>query len=313
MYELLFFQVRPAAVACDLHPDYASSQWARQFALDHQIPCISVQHHHAHLAACLVDNDCKGPALGAIWDGVGLGTDGAIWGGEFLLGDERGYQRVAHFHPFVLLGAEAAVREPRRIALSLLWAAFGAQVMAHIPASLRAAFSPQELQFFTKALESGNGGPLCTSVGRLFDGVAALTGLVHESSFEAQAAMALEFIADPGATEPYPLRFEAGVLDWRAMIVEIANDVGREVPVGAIAGRFHASLVQALVRVCRAHHATALALSGGCFQNRYLLERAVNQLEHEGVETLLHRQFPPNDGALSLGQLVVAASRLRAG
>ena len=304
---LRLYEVTPAAIAHDLHPDYASTRWAQE-----QGGClIPVQHHHAHLAACLAENQIGGPALGVTWDGTGLGTDGTIWGGEFLLGDARSCERVAHLRPFRLLGGDAAVHEPRRVALALLYELYGDRALEMDLAPV-AAFSDAERRLLDQMLGRGVHAPVTTSMGRLFDGIASLAGLHQIVTFEGQAAMRLEFIADVTELGVYPLiQRDHGVLDWGPLVEAVVEDAYRGVPASTIAARFHNGLVHAIVDVARAADQPCVALTGGCFQNRLLTERAADALEAARFEVLLHRQTPPNDGCVSLGQVAVAATQLR--
>jgi hydrogenase maturation protein HypF len=267
------------------------------------------------------------------WDGTGYGSDGTIWGGEFLLGNAAGYERVAHLRPFRLPGGDAAVKEPRRAALALLWELYGdsALEMDNLPPirDLR----PAERKLLAQMLAKGLNAPLTTSAGRLFDGVAALIGLHQQVSFEGQAAMALEFATDAreaGAYETGVRSQEPGVkrqmsnavqqsaisnqqsaiLDWGPLVVGALADLRRGVAQGIIAARFHNALVEAIVAVAQHVGVARVALTGGCFQNRRLTERTADRLQRAGFEALLHRQVPPNDGGISLGQVAVAAARL---
>jgi hydrogenase maturation protein HypF len=247
------------------------------------------------------------------WDGTGLGTDGTVWGGEFLLGDAAGYRRVAHLRPFRLPGGDAAVHEPRRAALALLWELYGEAALAMTGLAPVAAFSPAERGVLGRMLDRGVNAPVTTSAGRLFDGIAALAGLQQRVAFEAQAAMALEFAADGGEQGAYPLDLVEGsdyVLDWRPLVEDVLADVRRGVPAAIISARYHNGLVDAIVRVSRAVGQPRVALTGGCFQNRLLTERTVERLARAGFEVLLHRLAPPNDGGISLGQVAVAAALL---
>ena len=310
---LRLWDVRPEAIACDLHPDYASSRWAREAATPAgrlpSVPVFAVQHHHAHLASCLAENGVDGRALGVVWDGTGLGDDGTIWGGEFLLGDAAGYRRVASLRPFPLPGGDAAAREPRRVAFALLWA-----LGAPAPPTIT-DFTEAERRLLTRQLERGLHTPTTSSMGRLFDAVAALAGIRQRSAFEGQAAMLLESAATDVASPPYALPVVSGdgrlELDWRPLVAEIVRDVAAGAEARVVASRFHAALVAAIVEVARAVAEPRVALTGGCFQNRTLAERAARALEAEGFEILLHKHVPPNDGGLALGQAVVAARRLQ--
>ncbi len=298
-------------LAHDLHPDYVSTGWARR-AAETGLDAVAVQHHHAHLAACLADNGEPGPALGVIWDGTGYGPDQTIWGGEFLLGDAAGCDRVAHLRPFLLPGGEAAVREPRRVALALLWQLLGAEALerdelapiAHLPAKTRPILG--------RMLERAVSSPATTSAGRLFDGVASLLGLRHEVSFEGQAAMALEAVADPSVADAYPLPVVDGpplVLDWRPTVEALLAERKRGIHVAVAAARFHNALAAGATEVASRIGVEKVALSGGCFQNCLLTDRLAGGLAAAGLRPLLHRQVPPNDGGISFGQVAVAAAR----
>jgi hydrogenase maturation protein HypF len=268
-----------------------------------------------------------------IWDGTGYGTDGTIWGGEFLLGDAGGYERVAHLRPFRLPGGDSAVREPRRVALALLWEMFGESALARDDLAPIAALNPAERSLLGQMLAKGVNTPVTTSMGRLFDGVAALLDLHQTVSFEAEAAMALEFVADGGVRDAYPIELleqgagsrEQGVggelaprplppapllLDWHPLISALLADLDRRVPIPTIAARFHNALVAAIVAVAQQVGESRVALSGGVWQNRLLTERAARSLRENGFEVILHRQVPPNDGGISLGQIAIAARQL---
>jgi hydrogenase maturation protein HypF len=317
---LRLYEAVPVAIAHDLHPDYVSTRWARDAAAGgaglrslEGVPLVPVQHHHAHLAACLAENGDPGPALGVAWDGTGYGTDGTIWGGEFLLGDASGFRRVASLRPFALPGGEAAVREPRRTGVVLL-----SQVLAEGAASARdvpcvAAFREAEFAAIASMLRAGVRCPVTTSAGRLFDGAAAILGIRQVTSFEGQAAMELEHALDVGETGAYPVVLDEGdlpTLDWRPTLAALLDDARRGAPVGVASARFHNALVDGIVLVARHVGAPRVALAGGCFQNRALTERASERLAGAGFDVLLHRQVPPNDGSISLGQAAVAASAL---
>jgi hydrogenase maturation protein HypF len=273
--------------------------------------------------------------LGVSFDGTGYGTDGAIWGGEFLLGDACGYQRLAHLRPFRLPGGDSAVKEPRRVALALLWELFGEAALGRDDLAPIAALNPGERSLLGQMLRKGVNTPLTTSMGRLFDGVAALLDLHQTVSFEAEAAMALEFVADGGVRDAYPLPIEgielkdqrskikelqaseplifnhqSLVLDWHPLISALLADLDRRVPIPTIAARFHNALVAAIVAVAQQVGESRVALSGGVWQNRLLTERAARSLRENGFEVILHRQVPPNDGGISLGQIAIAARQL---
>jgi hydrogenase maturation protein HypF len=330
------YDVRPVALAHDLHPDYLSTRWALARAnatpggggvAGHDPPAagpaprlIGVQHHHAHLASCLAENGVEGRALGVTWDGTGYGTDGTVWGGEFLLGDAAGFERVAHLRSFRLPGGEAAVREPRRAALGLLWEARGEAALARSGSGAAEMFDDAELGVIGRMLNRGLNCPVTTSVGRLFDAVAALVGLRPSVSFEGEAAMALEWLAEPAERGAYPVDSLPGtaregmrppiILDWGPLLEAVLEDVRRGVSRGVISARFHNGLASAAVNVASRVGEERVALCGGCFQNRLLTERLAAALEQAGHTVLLHALVPPNDGGVSLGQIVVAAAQL---
>ncbi len=327
---LHLYEVEPIAIAHDLHPDYFSTQWARQHAgasladapsgQGQALPLrVPVQHHHAHLASCLAENEVEGPVLGVTWDGTGYGLDGTVWGGEFLWGDASGFERVAHLRPFRLPGGEAAVKEPRRAALGVLWEHFGPEALEWEDLSPVSAFSSGERRLLRRMLERGVNSPLTSSAGRLFDAVAALVGLRQKVRFEAQAAMMLEYAVDETVTAAYPLPIlnaqrsmpnaQPLMLDWGPLLEALLADLRQGVPVGVMAARFHNALVEGIVAVALAVGAKRAALSGGCFQNRILLERAYRRLGQAGLRVYVHQRVPPNDGGIALGQVAVAAAK----
>jgi hydrogenase maturation protein HypF len=314
---LRLYRARPAAVAHDLHPDYPSTRWALEAegALA-GIPRIAVQHHHAHLASVLADNGVEGTALGMIWDGTGYGPDGVIWGGEFLAGDAHGYRRAAHLLPFTLPGGDAAVREPRRTALALLHATFGEVAFDLRGLAPVAAFDEKEMRILRQMMATGFRTPRTTSMGRLFDGVGSLLGLCHRAGYEGEAAIMLEAAADVHEQGVYELPLSgdaatgADALDWRPMLRRIVTEQMDGASVATISARFHNTLAAAAVEVAKHVGEPRVALSGGCFQNRLLATRTADALERAGFRVLLHRQVPPNDGGISLGQAMIAAASL---
>ncbi|HEX7527656.1 MAG TPA: Sua5/YciO/YrdC/YwlC family protein, partial [Thermoanaerobaculia bacterium] len=310
------YDASPVLVAHDLHPGYPSTRWAEEWAVTHGVPSFAVQHHHAHLVSCLAENGSPGPALGVTWDGTGYGTDGTVWGGEFLRGDAGGFTRFAHLRPFRLPGGEAAIREPRRAALAVLFEVFGGDALSREDLPPVRAFSPSERTILARMLETGLNAPLTTSAGRLFDAVSALLGLSQRTRHEGQAAMALEAAADPReeATWPFPLVPRDGapaLLDWEPLLRALLEDLKRGVNAGRLAARFHNSLVDGIARTAEAAGEARVALTGGCFQNRLLLERAAERLSALGFTVLLHREVPPNDGGISLGQVLAGAIYLK--
>ena len=290
------YSFKPQAVVCDLHPDYASTQWAEKSGL----PIVRVQHHQAHVAACAAENNVEGPYLGASWDGTGYGLDGAIWGGEFFRVDANKYDRVAHLRPFGLPGGDAAVREGWRSAASVLFEVFGPNGDIPELSTGKARLDDSKVRFM---LHHGINVVPTTSVGRLFDAVASITGLAQQNRFEGQAAMLLENeIGALRTEEAYPL--SSG--DWGPLIAEVLNDQRKGVSVPTISARFHNALVNWILEVATTVGLKQIVLSGGVFQNRYLTERAVVVLESRGYVVYTHQRVPPNDGGIALGQAVMS-------
>jgi len=307
------YETQPAGIGCDAHPDYESTRFAKAAGL----PVTEVQHHYAHVLACMAENDLTSPVLGVSWDGTGYGLDGTVWGGEFLEVNDSSVARLAHLETFPLPGSEIAVREPRRSALGLLYRVFGdgAFEMTELPAV--ASFSAADRRLLKTVLAKGINCPLTSSAGRLFDGVAALAGLRQVSTFEGQAAMELEFACNGfESDESYPIEVREPVggaerpilIDWKPLVRHVLADSGSCVPVGIIAVRFHNALCEAIVAIAKRAGQSRVVLTGGCFQNRYLTERAIRRLAQEGFRPYWHQRIPPNDGGISLGQ-VVAVSR----
>jgi len=312
------FHVQPTAVAHDLHPRYLSTQLALKME---GLRRIGVQHHHAHIASCMAERRLEGRVIGVAWDGTGFGTDGTIWGGEFLAADYLGFDRYARLRPVLLAGGDAGVREPWRAARSWLLEVFG-----EIPAEARweQMAAPVRLRIVDAMLQRRVNTIPTSSAGRLFDAVASLIGLRHSVSFEGQAAMMLEAAVDVAAGEgleqTYAFALEgAGPVDvdLRPTIREIVDDVRRGKPQAEIATRFHATLVAVIAGVC-VHMREELqldrvCLSGGCFQNAFLLEGCVKRLRGDGFQVFTHREVPANDGGISLGQAAIACEILRQG
>lgn len=301
------FDHRPALVACDLHPEFRASQHARSKGL----PVIEVQHHHAHLAACMAENGWPlegGPVAGIILDGLGLGSDGTVWGGELLLGDYRGFERVAWLKPTPLIGGDMASREPWRNALARL-------DQAGLSAWADKLFSDKPLPMARQAAEKGINSPLSSSAGRLFDAVAACLGICsNRQSYEGEAAMRLEALAcQSKAAGAYPFSRGTEIVDTVPLFQAVAQDVVNGVPISDIALRFHrflaASFSEAAKALIATGQANAVALSGGCFQNALLLELTLQELG--GTPVLIHTKTPANDGGLALGQALIAAAQSR--
>ena len=284
----------PVAAVADLHPDYAATRGAAELG----VPVEEVQHHHAHIAACLAENGLDGPVLGIAWDGTGLGTDGTVWGGEFLVCTRAEFRRAAWLRPFLLVGGDAAAREPRRAALGVL----REMASAHPPPG----FTPAELAVLDGMLRQGLNVVRTSSAGRLFDAAAALLGVCQVMAHEGQAAMRLEALAGTGAAEPYPFGWRGAELDWAPLFAALL-DAGE--PPAVAAARFHETLAAMMVAAAQRADLPDVCLSGGCFQNRRLLETARRRLAAAGFRIWRHREIPPNDAGLALGQLAVAVAR----
>ena len=317
-------QIEPQAITCDLHPDYRSTSFARQLAASLTVPLIPVQHHHAHVASCMAEHKLDGEVLGIAWDGAGYGGNGQVWGGEFLVASYLGFSRFASLKPFRLPGGEAVMRDPNRSAAAVLWELMGEEMLGRdIPSWKDTGDRRRQLAIL---LRSGIASPWTTSLGRLFDAVASLTGLCSQASFEGQAAMAVQFAAEReweaggGRAQSYPIdlvRSENSgtkwMVDWRPMISPMLDDLGIGHRPELIAAQFHVSLADATVRVAHAAGLPRVVLTGGCFQNRLLLSLVRGRLEEAGFTVYSHSLVPPNDGGLSLGQAVVAAHQRLAG
>jgi hydrogenase maturation protein HypF len=303
------FSWAPDMVATDMHPSYFSHRYAHSLAQAAGIPLVEVQHHHAHMAACMFENRLEGDVLAVTWDGTGYGPDGTVWGGEFLAGSYASCRRVAHLQPFGLAGADAAVREPRRSALGILTETQGADGSA----CLQEMFTPEELTVMTSMIATGLTTARATSAGRLFDAVAAIAGICRRSTFEGQAAMMLEFAARGELGEPYPFElYEKNgvrVIDWRPAVAAILEQHDAAI----VSRRFHATLVEMIRSVARAAGYGRVVLSGGVFQNALLLSRTRKALLHDGFEVYSHQLIPPNDGGIALGQILVAAHQGKEG
>ena len=335
----VLYESSPAIIAADAHPDYLSTRFAHELGragcavsgtqsnrgapgtgcpatTDPQPSTLnpqlaSVQHHVAHVLSCMAENELEPPLLGVSWDGTGYGLDGTVWGGEFFLVTETSCERVAHLRQFRLPGGDKAVKEPRRVALGLLYEMFGESLFSMTELTPLAAFSPAELGLLKTMLARNLNSPVTSSVGRLFDAVASLAGLRQQVRFEGQAAMELEFALEGvTTTEAYqlPILSERAqlALDWFPLVLAILADLKLGLPVSQISARFHNALAEAAVAIARQIGQSRVVLSGGCFQNRYLTERCVQRLEEAGFRPCWHQRVPPNDGGISLGQVAAA-------
>jgi hydrogenase maturation protein HypF len=332
------YDYTPAQIVCDLHPDYISSRYAHKSRL----PITTVQHHFAHVAACMAENQLEGDLLGISWDGTGYGLDETVWGGEFIKFQNGGFERMAWFRPFRLPGGGKAVKEPRRSALGLFYELWGDALFEKTELLPVKAFTAAELSLIQGMLQKGINAPVTSSVGRIFDAVASLLGLRQLARFEGQAAMELEFLLDDiQCEETYPLNYFAGqqeskspetnpplpailtssasaaardvklgsgiIVDWGPLVEALLTDVERHTAAPVMAAKFHNTMVHAIIEVAEACGLERVVLTGGCFQNRYLTERAVFCLRQRGFRPYWHQRIPPNDGGIALGQVFAAA------
>ena len=292
--------VKPRRIVCDRHPDYFTTRFARESGL----PVIAIQHHHAHVSSCLAEHGERGPVLGIAWDGTGYGDDGTIWGGEFLLVDGARSERIGSLWPFPLVGGDRAAREPRRSAAGVCFEAGQSP-----PSGL---FAETEHALLAAALRGSTATLTCTSAGRLFDAWAVLLGLPGRITYEGEAALRLEDIADTRETGELSVKLAVGSgpfyrLDWRPWVAETYQLLAKGNSPATLAARFHNALARGCLEVARAVGRETVVLSGGCFLNRLLAERTQALLAHDGFRVLTHRLVPPGDGGLAVGQIWAAA------
>ncbi len=309
------FKVAPRVAAYDLHPGYMSTRMALASDIEHK---VGVQHHHAHIASCMAENHLRDKVIGVAFDGTGYGTDGKIWGGEFLVADYAGFERRAHFRYVPLAGGDTAVRQPWRMALSYLRDSFGREIPEHL--GCFRGIAPKKLELVDTMISRQFQTVDTSSCGRLFDAVAALLGVAVEVTFEGQAAVALEMTVAPGIEQCYSFDIEdsdPAIVDFRPTIERIVKDIGSGRPGGEVSACFHNTLSAAIVEMCcRIRQSDALdrvCLSGGTFQNQSLLGRTVVELRRRGFGVFLHAMVPANDGGIALGQAVIANERMRIG
>lgn len=299
-------------VVCDGHPDYASGAYARSL----NVELIDVWHHHAHVVSCMAEHDLEGHVLGVCFDGTGYGGDGTIWGGEFLKVDRQKFERLGYLDLFHLPGGEKAVKEPRRSALGLLYGLGQGNFAEFSDLPCVQAFKPKELALIAKMIEGRVNSPMTSSMGRFFDGVSSIIGICHDNTFEAQAAMGLEFMAfESLEVSCYTygiiqnLHEDTIRVDWRPMVRGIVEDFRQDKPKDYISTRFHRSLADVIVHLARFWNIKQIVLTGGCFQNKFLTQCTVDQLRKAGFIPYWHKQVPANDGGIALGQMTIAARR----
>ena len=311
-------ETNPDVIACDSHPAYYSTKVAEELTC---VRVIRVQHHHAHIVSCLAENQISGDVIGLAMDGTGFGLDGHAWGGEFLVANETEFKRLGHLQYFVLPGGEKAIHEPWRIAASLLNLAYG-QSWPDIAAQLNIMPPGFDSKVLNKIIENKINSPLTSGLGRLFDGVAAIIGLRKKVSFEGQAAMELEGLSDQKAAEPLPFTISADeensfIIDISSTISAIVNDLLAGKSEKEISSSFHRTLAMAFAVMCKKIREKTginrVCLSGGCFQNKILLEDSIIQLENASFKVYHHQQVPTNDGGIALGQAVIAGAIVKKG
>jgi hydrogenase maturation protein HypF len=313
LYKSLF-RIEPELIACDLHPEYLPSKYAAMLASENQLPLIPIQHHHAHIVSCLLENKAKGPALGVAFDGVGYGTDGTIWGGEFMVVDWHKFKRVGRFEYVPMPGGAAAIKKPYRMALGYLYSLLG---NVTLPESLQ-NIKANEIVIIKKQIEQKVNCPLTSSVGRLFDAIAAITGVRQEIDYEAQAAIEMEMLGtgciELDTSGVYPFNIEVKdslrIIRLRHLFEAVLSDVKAGVAVSEISARLHSTMASITVKMCQIIAAETglnqVVLSGGVFQNRLLLRLTRKSLEETGFKVLTHHLVPCNDGGIALGQAAIA-------
>jgi len=308
------FRINPELIASDMHPDYLSTRFAAQFAQNMNIQNIQIQHHHAHLAACLADNQYNKdePVIGLCYDGTGYGTDGAIWGGEILVGNYVQYQRKFHLRYVPLPGGDISIRIPARMALSHLWSY---QIDWDYSLPGVAALCMEDKTVLDVQLSRQINTPKTSSMGRLFDAVASLIGVRHKVSYEGQAAIEMEALVDPDETGYYPVILGNGVIDPKPLFEAIIIDLHENIPIQTLSARFHNSIVQLSMDACKLirseNKINTVALSGGVWQNKVLLENTIKKLKNEQFDVMIHQKIPTNDGGISLGQALIASKYIK--
>ncbi len=293
------FDIKPEIIACDLHPDYFSSRYAESISKSKDCKLMRVQHHHAHIASCMAENDLPNEkVLGIVLDGTGIGTDDTIWGGEILVADYETFMRAAHLTPVPLPGGDMAAREPWRMAL------------AYLRGMKKPAFKgipSEKIELVDEMIEKGINSPMTSSCGRLFDAISAIIGLRLVNSFEGQAAIELEQISDGDENGTYNFSIEGSRINFSATIEGILEDLNSKITLPTIGGKFHNTIVEALTKSCKTINNSKVCLSGGCFQNLLLTQKLKKSLEDEGFTVYTHSLVPPNDGGIALGQAAIAA------
>ncbi|MBK9780223.1 MAG: carbamoyltransferase HypF [Anaerolineales bacterium] len=306
------FRVKPVAIAHDMHPNYLATRYALERAERENLPTFNIQHHYAHVAACMAEHGLTEPVIGVSFDGTGYGDDGAIWGGEFLVADYKSYQRAAHLEYFPLPGGDVAIKKPARTALALLWS-LGMDWDDALESVKE--FCAEDQVTLRVQLEKKINTPMTSSMGRLFDAVSALAGVRQKVNYEGQAAIEFEAMADSAEAGQYVFGVESGQVGVRSVVEALVKDTVAGVPIQKISARFHNGLAESVremvKRISGETSLRTVVLSGGVWQNLTLLRRTLSLLRKDGFEVYIHREVPTNDGGLSLGQAAIAAYRLR--
>ncbi len=296
------YVAKPHIIVTDIHPEYLSTKYAASAT----VRLAEVQHHYAHIAACRLENQIEGEALGVSWDGTGFGLDKSIWGGEFFYSNDSDYRHIAQFKKFRLPGGESAIKEPRRTACGLLYEIYGDSFIDHLPANIKNNFSRNELSIIQRLLSQKINCPQTSSAGRLFDAVASLLNVCNISNYEGQAAMMLEFAANEEEQGEYlfqTLEDKIFIIDWQPIIEGILSDLKQNVHNSIISARFHNTLAKIILTIAQKLKLKKVILSGGCFQNGYLTEKTIKILENHEFHVYWHQRIPPNDGGISVGQI----------
>ncbi|MCK4308208.1 carbamoyltransferase HypF, partial [candidate division WOR-3 bacterium] len=321
------FKIIPTVVACDLHPEYLTTKYAKKLsALSPQISDIGIQHHHAHIASCMADNDLENrKVIGVAFDGTGYGSDGTIWSAEFLVSDYTEFERAAHLKHIRLPGGDAAIREPWRIAVSLLYEAYG-ENFCGLELDFTKHLNKEKWLVLKGMLDKEINCPPASSMGRLFDGISALIGLKKEITYEGEAAIELEMAIEPvqnseSRVQSYKYGIEkighTYIIDFIPIVKGVVEDLQTDIPVSVISEKFHNTIAEMTVETCvkirsDAHNKlNEVALSGGVFQNMFLLDKTYKNLIKDGFKVYIHRHVPPNDGGISLGQAVIASNKIK--
>jgi hydrogenase maturation protein HypF len=310
------FRFTPKMVVSDLHPEYLSTRFARELAEELHIPHLQVQHHHAHLASAMLHAGLEGEVIGFSFDGTGLGLDGRSWGGEVLIASYTDFDRLYHFDYVPLPGGDRAIKEPWRSGVSYLYRQYGMDFL-HLRTPLNKAFSNEELRQMVDLIEKEINSPQVSSAGRLFDAVAAITGLNYYSTYQAEAPMLLESALDVEEAGSYPTEIKEGRILFSSLVSQLVEDIHHGVSLARVSARFHNSLINLIVDLAReiriSHDLERVVLSGGTFQNRYLTKKVIHKLEYEGFQVYLPNEIPVNDQGIAAGQVAIGAHQLESG